>query len=63
MDGLPSSPVARSDQKGYYKVGIEILPGLAHVRITKRIVLEDLRDVLEHDQRAGGTFGTLKGHG
>src|SRR6266446_7451313 len=36
---------------------------LAHVRIAERIVLEYLRGVLEHDQRAGGAFGAFEGHG
>ena len=35
---------------------------LAHVRITERIVFENLRGVLEHDQRAGATFGSFEGH-
>ena len=36
---------------------------LAHVRIAERIVLEDLRGVLQHDQRAGGAFRAFEGHG
>ena len=35
----------------------------AHMRIAERVVLEDLRRMLQHDQRAGGTFGTFESHG
>src|SRR5437879_6044070 len=35
---------------------------LAHVRTAQGVVLEDLRAVLEHEQRAGGAFGALEGH-
>jgi hypothetical protein len=31
------------------------------VRIAERIVFEDLRGVLEHDQRAGGAVGAFEG--
>ena len=36
---------------------------LAHVRIAPGVVLQDLRAVLEHEERAGGAFGALEGHG
>jgi hypothetical protein len=35
----------------------------AHVRVAERVVTQDLGDVLQHDQGAGGTFGTLERHG
>ena len=35
---------------------------LAHVRIAEGVSLEDLRRVLQHDQRAGGAFGAFQGH-
>src|ERR1035437_3315496 len=38
-------------------------PELAHVGIVERIVLEDVRGVLEDDQGAGGGFGAFEGHG
>ena len=31
-----------------------------HVRIAERIALQDLRAVLEHDQRADGALGAFK---
>src|SRR5438034_3714451 len=36
---------------------------LAHVRIAPGIVLQDLRAVLYHEERAGGAFGAFEGHG
>src|SRR5258706_2006692 len=36
---------------------------LAHVRVAERVVLEDLRDVLEHDERAGVPFRAFESHG
>src|SRR6266705_1019598 len=36
---------------------------LAHVRIAQGVVLENLGDVLQHDQRAGGAFRAFEGHG
>src|SRR2546425_1428364 len=38
-------------------------PELAYVRIAQGVVLEDLRGVLEHDQRAGGGLVAFEGHG
>jgi hypothetical protein len=35
---------------------------LAHVRVAERVVLEDARDVLEHDDAAGVAFRALEGH-
>src|SRR5580765_5224675 len=35
---------------------------LAHVRIAQGIALQDLRLVIQHDERAGGAFGALQGH-
>src|SRR5438445_8848503 len=38
-------------------------PELAQVRVAERVVLQDLRAVLERDQRAGGAFGAFQGYG
>jgi hypothetical protein len=32
------------------------------VRIAEGVSLEDLRGVLEHDERAGGAFGAFQSH-
>ena len=36
---------------------------LAHVRIAERVVLQNLRDVLQHDERARCRLAALQGHG